>query len=441
MRLTADQIKSKMLDSDQEVRSGAVEYFARSCSTDPSVMALVIQAFDKFGLEAFESFWVLDDLVHTDESVAWLCQQVDTIDDGASDSADEFFGACVGALRHAGAAALQAHEEQISSLEELDDDSKQVIANRLRLSRLSPPELWQELRDFCRLHDGEEYLSENESEFGNSLADALSAFPDACAAEVHANLESTDAAAYGWLELLSVRMAGNLRLEQCTAKLIDCLYDAEWLACEEAFRALKRIGTDAVVEEAAARSATVDWGVRLAIAELLQHIPTDLSVETCLRLAEQELDVEVRGTLIGSALLTFSSSSIEPARQFLHSTPKTPETLEVRDELFLAAKMLDVRFPEYEEWVEDSRTDYEFCRQWYEERSYFPTPDDLDDDDGLEDDFDDGESLADDEFDDDFADVAPGTIVREEPKIGRNDPCPCGSGKKYKKCCLHKHVG
>ena len=27
-----------------------------------------------------------------------------------------------------------------------------------------------------------------------------------------------------------------------------------------------------------------------------------------------------------------------------------------------------------------------------------------------------------------------GTITREK-KIGRNDPCPCGSGKKYKKCC------
>ena len=26
-------------------------------------------------------------------------------------------------------------------------------------------------------------------------------------------------------------------------------------------------------------------------------------------------------------------------------------------------------------------------------------------------------------------------IVRNENKIGRNDPCPCGSGKKYKKCC------
>ena len=26
-------------------------------------------------------------------------------------------------------------------------------------------------------------------------------------------------------------------------------------------------------------------------------------------------------------------------------------------------------------------------------------------------------------------------IVNIEPKIGRNDPCPCGSGKKYKNCC------
>lgn len=25
--------------------------------------------------------------------------------------------------------------------------------------------------------------------------------------------------------------------------------------------------------------------------------------------------------------------------------------------------------------------------------------------------------------------------VREQPKVGRNQPCPCGSGKKYKKCC------
>lgn len=37
------------------------------------------------------------------------------------------------------------------------------------------------------------------------------------------------------------------------------------------------------------------------------------------------------------------------------------------------------------------------------------------------------------DWDDDWGPQQP--YVRETPKIGRNDPCPCGSGKKYKKCC------
>ena len=31
--------------------------------------------------------------------------------------------------------------------------------------------------------------------------------------------------------------------------------------------------------------------------------------------------------------------------------------------------------------------------------------------------------------------ISPTTITRTAPKTGRNDPCPCGSGKKYKHCC------
>ncbi len=37
-----------------------------------------------------------------------------------------------------------------------------------------------------------------------------------------------------------------------------------------------------------------------------------------------------------------------------------------------------------------------------------------------------------------FTEGKPGVrkpVVRQEPKVGRNDPCPCGSGKKYKRCC------
>jgi SEC-C motif len=34
-----------------------------------------------------------------------------------------------------------------------------------------------------------------------------------------------------------------------------------------------------------------------------------------------------------------------------------------------------------------------------------------------------------------------GTYIHPAPKVGRNDPCPCGSGKKYKKCCLDREAG
>ena len=33
------------------------------------------------------------------------------------------------------------------------------------------------------------------------------------------------------------------------------------------------------------------------------------------------------------------------------------------------------------------------------------------------------------------ADAARQPVTREGAKVGRNQPCPCGSGKKYKRCC------
>ncbi|OGV54484.1 MAG: hypothetical protein A2X45_09805 [Lentisphaerae bacterium GWF2_50_93] len=47
-----------------------------------------------------------------------------------------------------------------------------------------------------------------------------------------------------------------------------------------------------------------------------------------------------------------------------------------------------------------------------------------------------GEPLEDNWNCNDSFDTLAETFIREKSKIGRNDPCPCGSGKKYKKCCL-----
>ena len=34
--------------------------------------------------------------------------------------------------------------------------------------------------------------------------------------------------------------------------------------------------------------------------------------------------------------------------------------------------------------------------------------------------------------------VVSATVTRDEPRIGRNETCPCGSGRKYKQCCMRK---
>lgn len=44
-------------------------------------------------------------------------------------------------------------------------------------------------------------------------------------------------------------------------------------------------------------------------------------------------------------------------------------------------------------------------------------------------------NFADDEANDEPALQVPQTIRYSGPRVGRNDPCSCGSGKKYKKCC------
>ena len=38
-------------------------------------------------------------------------------------------------------------------------------------------------------------------------------------------------------------------------------------------------------------------------------------------------------------------------------------------------------------------------------------------------------------------DAKPEPIRHRGTRVGRNDPCPCGSGKKYKNCCLRKGGG
>jgi len=200
------------------------------------------------------------------------------------------------------------------------------------------------------------------------------------------------------------------------------------------------IGTDQVAEALAADYTGADWGFRAGAAEIFEYLHSDHSVERCLTLMGTEEDPAIRCRLAQSAVMQFSDQAHEPARRLILDNDVTPELIEVRNDLLAASMLMGIELPEAEQWREDAKHDVEFRKKWYAEN--VPMSHFVDDD---EDDeyWDDG-CLDDEDWDEDgdyVPDSPPDTIVREQPKVGRNDHCPCGSGKKYKKCCLKRGNG
>lgn len=418
MRLSADQVKHAILGPDRDVREAAIYYFAQSYSLDPSIMPLAIQAIEQHGWKgAFEFYSFMRDLAQTDETVLWLVGQVKKC--GEPNEEFGYVNAIRSALIHADADLLKHHDSKVLAIDELDEKTKGTVRERIRLASQSAEELWHQLQDFCERSDNLDKVPDD-LDLADDLVEALGRHPEFSASKVMSILNGETGDSENWLELSMVRLAGELRLQEAIPHIVVLLSDADYLICEEGHRALVKIGGDKVVEELARGYLTGNADLQSSAACIFEDIHTDLSVDTCRRLFETEKDHCLRCRLLQSMLMNFSTDGIEPARQFILETPLDPEVLEVRHDLLTACKVLGESFPELEAWTVDAKNDTEFRKNWYRKNPLMPSLDEID--------------LDDDEELDDFAPVQ-SAMVREV-RIGRNDPCPCGSGKKFKKCCL-----
>jgi hypothetical protein len=434
MRAPESRIKEAILHDDGIVREAAVSYFASSITADLDVTHRVIQAIEQFGEDAaFDPYWFLAYLPQDDATVGWMIDYLRTQDSGLEQESILAAGV-IRALQNAPVEILARREAEWSRLEILEEDGISQISQRIAMHALPPDALWKELEACC--------AAEDETEDGPDtnrldwIIDALSRHREFCAPRVLQSLDSE--LENGWFEYCMIILAGELRLHEAT-KLIGMQFELEDMALVKWQIARGKIGGDDVVRglEAAYESANVD--LRMSIADVLGKIHSDVSVETSLRLFGLESDDELRRCLIDAALQQFAHEAIEPARQFILAVPSDPEVREVRQHLLAACEVLGERIPEFEAWRDDARDDPELNRAWY--RAEFlagEAIDAMDDDFGPSDEYED----LDDEFEPYVEPAAwerPAPLVREG-LVGRNDPCPCGSGKKFKKCCLRIQV-
>ena len=432
MRLTEDQIRRGILHPEQLVRGAAVRYFVDSFSSDPNVMPLVIEAVETYGWpDAFEFLARFANLAQTDDTLLWLIDELDKVGrPGNMDEANHCLRLSL-VISGADVGLLMRHEARVVTLGGFFADHRKRVGERIRLLSTDTDTCWQELERFCEEEKEKHFINDVDLGHASRLVEAIArdgTRADQVLAILSQKIENYENNPMLWMEPLAARLAGELRLEAALPLLIAKLHeDVGDLLNEECMRAFVKIGTDAAVEAICRDFAAAAWSYRLYASAAMENIRSDTVVPRSLDLLGQEDDSTVKMNLLHAMLNSFSSDGIEPAREAVNR-----RILEPRRRLVAVATLMGIGFPELDPWMAEETKAAKARKSRYHEmilgapRSQpqpqpqpkpKPKPRAYTD------------ALA----------PKPQLPIAGQKRVGRNDPCSCGSGKKYKKCCMNKN--
>src|SRR5262249_25269783 len=144
-----------------------------------------------------------------------------------------------------------------------------------------------------------------------------------------------------------------------------------------------------------------------------------------LELLSREEDWTIKTVLAVALAAQFDPNALEPVRAIVREGTYDDGYTDLRRNLVAASLVMDVAFPALDEWKRDTG------RRDLGPTSFDPPhpphapPNSLAERSGKRD-------------REGSLQSSPAPLVRNPNLVGRNDPCPCGSGKEYKNCCLIK---
>jgi hypothetical protein len=217
-----------------------------------------------------------------------------------------------------------------------------------------------------------------------------------------------------WLNGFSIHLAGLLEMEEQLERLLELLkYDWDWTN-ELIQKALCRLRSPGVLERCARLYPSMPWQGRLFSSSVFETacFPETETLVTGLLQAEPDDDQRVRLAHALAHCGTPQSQNI--ARAVYAEAPDDPERFDIVRLLYAQFAILGVKDAEMEEWqrtMKDTRLRLRDARARLAPVIHAGAS---------------GSAF---------------TALLEacsEPKIGRNEMCPCGSAKKYKQCCLRR---
>jgi hypothetical protein len=447
--LLPEQVAPFLQSDDRIVRDHARLYFEGTHGLGRPTADDYWAVIDRLG-ENDQTIWFaaeLDALPQTDASMHRL---VRALAETASEKFEFYYQHAAGNMD---LAVLGRNPDKLLACPCLLPHVRERLELRLKLLDEPPALAWDRL-----MRHGRELGRAFPGEFNTSLSDALIE----AAARGGSEIGERAMGALGvvsvysdWRQSFGVQVLGMTKYQPAVDALVKTLAVDDDFLNHDVNTALARIGSLQVIERIVAFYGGRPWNVRLNMTGPLPYIKNPASVAALALFLEVELAYEARGdqsagSLIYSRLFELtvlgSLARLDESRRRIAASPNDPEMLELCESLIAIAVMRGVTLPEEADWrarlqARDarnaSRSDLDDISAadlelWRKTGISYPRA------------ADDQPIVAaskapteDPEIPEDFADppVPVRPIRNTSPKVGRNDPCPCGSQKKYKKCC------
>ena len=437
--LTPAQVIPFLTHDDPLVRQQARQYFRDCPNPAPLVADDYWAVLDKIGGEGNGNFddeglHVASQLADGPQTDSSLRRLVDAL---VARPSEAYAGHYQRAIRDVAFPLLVEHRDLLLGGVTLGEDVAAHLRRRLELADAPAETVWDRLmqlgRDSSESDDGE--VDWNEAD---ALIEAAARHIDVVAAPAIATLSDVEAAK-DWRQIFAVMVLGDGRHAPATAGLVDLLdLDGDVLR-EEVVKALAKIGTADVADRLATFIPGRRWDVRLYADDVLGNIKRPQSEAALLRLLPLETDDDLRSDLLYELCALGSLAGLDEARKLVATDPKHPETIGLYEALIGTAAMNGVALPEEPAWrtlIADHKATVAARMANFDQgglralmdlvRERAPRSGEVD-----------PEPLPPPRPSaSEYPPYVPFKPIRNEAaKVGRNDPCPRGSGKKYKKCC------
>ncbi len=422
--LTAQAVKPLLVHEDRPVRDAAVDYFKGSWSQDADLVPLILQAYRQYGPEeCLHGVACCSHFVLTPQSVDGVLDCLAT----AKDRNIVFH--LNRALANAPVDVLLAKEAEILETAQLGRETVAKIKQRLEFSQWSPG---QALGGVARLRPAfrrQAVRQRHRPQLRRQLDHRLGT--------VRRARRRHDLWFAGGGEG-RVQVAGDLshRPGRRAASSRDDSLAGQPVSDRHGLHAGMRDGfprgksaTRRRCDWSEPRSPTSRGGSRTISSAVLADIKHQESEDALLALLESEPNATIRTRLCVGLCELFSEAGIEVVRREI-ARGYDRSVVSLEETLLPVAHVLGVVLPEADRWRaeqaerERMRTERraeleELGRRYQAAKAAGIDP---------------------------FARLRPKTELKTEPgksatarratrRVGRNEPCPCGSGKKYKKCC------